>query len=301
MKTFKPYYYDDFKCIASNCSDSCCIGWEIDIDSESLKLYQNEKGELGEKLSKNIAEGAFVLTEEERCPFLRGDNLCELICKKGEGYLCEICREHPRYYEWYGDHTDMGLGLCCEEACRLLFQNDMPLFFVSEGDAEADEAIDLLLNQRDNIIRILQDRTLPLEARFKKLTAIPSFDEIKELWQELEPFDYRWTDTIKVLDPNSIDLQGFAEHIGNRVYEYEHLAVYLMHRYFMKSLCTYDADSILYGIAVYLYTQFLWDAYTYTLKGKFDFDDRIDTAKYLSKQLEYSEENTDVLMTRGPK
>lgn len=34
MKLRKPDYYDRFRCIAGACKDSCCIGWEIDIDEK---------------------------------------------------------------------------------------------------------------------------------------------------------------------------------------------------------------------------------------------------------------------------
>lgn len=36
-----PEYYDEFSCIASRCKDSCCAGWEIDIDEESYEYYRN--------------------------------------------------------------------------------------------------------------------------------------------------------------------------------------------------------------------------------------------------------------------
>ena len=39
MKIVKPTYYKDFKCIAGACPDSCCQGWEVDADSDSLKYY----------------------------------------------------------------------------------------------------------------------------------------------------------------------------------------------------------------------------------------------------------------------
>lgn len=39
MKIVKPIYYKDFKCIAGACPDSCCQGWEVDADSDSLKYY----------------------------------------------------------------------------------------------------------------------------------------------------------------------------------------------------------------------------------------------------------------------
>ena len=39
MKLFAPKYYEDFSCIADKCRHSCCIGWEIDIDPETLAKY----------------------------------------------------------------------------------------------------------------------------------------------------------------------------------------------------------------------------------------------------------------------
>ena len=41
MKLFAPKYYKDFVCIADKCKNSCCIGWEIDIDDDTMKKYRN--------------------------------------------------------------------------------------------------------------------------------------------------------------------------------------------------------------------------------------------------------------------
>ena len=46
----KPDYYDRFHCIAGACSDSCCIGWEIDVDEERREQYRKETGEIGQRL-----------------------------------------------------------------------------------------------------------------------------------------------------------------------------------------------------------------------------------------------------------
>ena len=54
MKEYIPDYYKDFQCIADKCKDSCCIGWEIMIDSKSYKKYQNVKGEFRDRLMKGI-------------------------------------------------------------------------------------------------------------------------------------------------------------------------------------------------------------------------------------------------------
>ena len=43
MKLRIPDYYDSFQCIAGDCTDSCCIGWELDIDEESYAAYKRSR------------------------------------------------------------------------------------------------------------------------------------------------------------------------------------------------------------------------------------------------------------------
>ena len=47
MKLIAPDYYAHFACIAGACHHSCCIGWEIDIDSDTLHYYQQLDGDIG--------------------------------------------------------------------------------------------------------------------------------------------------------------------------------------------------------------------------------------------------------------
>ena len=150
MKIRKPEYYDSFQCIGSACRDTCCAGWEIEIDEESAERYKRVTGELGERLRASITETEeeiyFNLQAGRRCPFLNKENLCDLILDQGEEILCEICREHPRHYQWFGDYTEVGLGLCCEEAARLLFRTKGKLTFILEEEQEeSDENLEELL------------------------------------------------------------------------------------------------------------------------------------------------------------
>ena len=32
-----PDFYPEFACIASRCGHSCCVGWEVDVDEDSLE------------------------------------------------------------------------------------------------------------------------------------------------------------------------------------------------------------------------------------------------------------------------
>ena len=50
MKIVTPNYYKDFKCIADKCSDTCCAGWDVDVDEQSYEFYKKQTGEIGERL-----------------------------------------------------------------------------------------------------------------------------------------------------------------------------------------------------------------------------------------------------------
>lgn len=91
------------------------------MDEASLRRYQSVSGPFGEELRRSIiteADGSshYLLTPEGRCPFLREDGLCRQILELGEDALCEICANHPRFFQRFGDLEEQGVGLACEEA-----------------------------------------------------------------------------------------------------------------------------------------------------------------------------------------
>ena len=79
---FYPHYYPLFACTADKCRHNCCIGWEIDIDQDTLSYYDALGGEMGDRLARSISRectcASFILDEEERCPFLNDKGLCDI-------------------------------------------------------------------------------------------------------------------------------------------------------------------------------------------------------------------------------
>lgn len=124
MKIRVPEYFIEFKCIADKCRDSCCIGWEIDVDDAARQKYEALGSELGREICEKTSHGCFPLRENGRCAFLDQKGLCRIISALGDEYLCDICREHPRYYNVSGGVTEGGLGLGCEEAARIILALD---------------------------------------------------------------------------------------------------------------------------------------------------------------------------------
>ena len=211
MKQYRPKYYNKFKCIASECKDNCCIGWEIDIDEKSLNFYKNTSGEIGKKLSKEIEQGetcSHFRLNGERCPFLNEKNLCEIYISLGEKALCEICTEHPRYHEWYGDWKESGIGLSCEAAAKIILTEETPTEFeIVEIEENSDEEIDefkfnKIFFARETALKLLENKEFSLNQKLKLLLCFG--EELQENldfkdWENFETVakEYRETEILK--------------------------------------------------------------------------------------------------------
>ncbi len=117
--------YDNFKCIAGACKESCCKGWRIPIDDASVERYQSEGGLLGLRLHLSLTdeEDLPVFNKNSgRCPFLTLKGLCGLQIRKGEDYLSMVCREFPREIRNYGPFVEKSLDLSCIHAATLFLR-----------------------------------------------------------------------------------------------------------------------------------------------------------------------------------
>ena len=50
MQIRYPKAYKSFRCIASDCPDSCCKEWEVLVDPQTAAVYRSMQGPLGEDL-----------------------------------------------------------------------------------------------------------------------------------------------------------------------------------------------------------------------------------------------------------
>ena len=232
MKTFAPGYYKKFKCIASACRHSCCIGWEIDIDDDTADCYLslNDK-ELKENIDFSKGDSAhFILKENGRCPFLDENNLCKIITKYGENALCDICFEHPRFYNMRLGNEEAGLGLCCEEAARIILENDeeFNLVEIEDDGAEVIENSEKFVNDiRLDIFKIIENKSFSVSEIFDKLGALTSsgfFDfspeEAEKILRSTERLDKNWDEKLDLLkissfSPNNITDENIKQAIRN--------------------------------------------------------------------------------------
>lgn len=134
-----PHYYHRFKCIADACSDTCCAGWEIMIDDDSIRQYKNQTGLLGQQFRNRInwKHGSFK-QKQGRCAFLMENNLCELYLEGGPSMLCKTCREYPRHTEEFKGVRERSLSMSCEEAANLILGLREPVRFLTKEDGREE-------------------------------------------------------------------------------------------------------------------------------------------------------------------
>lgn len=262
MTTFWPDYCKNFRCIADKCSHTCCAGWVIGIDKDSLKRFEKDP-----EVASRIKDGCFVLGDDGRCPFLRDDNLCELILKHGEGYLCDICREHPRFYDTFDDHVEAGIGLVCEEACRLVLGCDKPFALVS------DEGSVMVLPE---YVQTVFDETKPLT---EKLSLISGGKRANsklraEIFAEMEVMDPYWIELLMKIIGDPLTAEEEDRAVSKNEKELTNFAAYLLYRY--KGAGRFAAE------AVYLLADLTSKGYGI-----------MDTARLFSGEVEYSDVNID--------
>ncbi|MBO7187072.1 MAG: flagellin lysine-N-methylase [Clostridia bacterium] len=152
--------YENFKCLAGNCPETCCSGWKIEIDSKTLKSYQTTNNEYCKTILKNTKNGKFFKNKKDGdCPFLNKEKLCEIIINLGENYLCEVCKNHPRFIFNLGTIKEINFSLSCEEAVNLLL-NEKNLTLTEK---QVDNEISPVLLDADRYLWLSFSRNTILE------------------------------------------------------------------------------------------------------------------------------------------
>ena len=228
IKMRYPKYFKEFKCIGGECKDSCCIGWDIDIDKITFKQYYKVKDqEMKRMFQKNVHNndystsddidyGKVKLKGDKRCPFLDGENYCIIYSKIGEEYLSNVCTSFPRITNKIDGYYEMSLDIACPEAARILLLKEEGIEFKeskeklgkhiisSEIDTKSkkfnNSPIKYFKEIRDLCIKIIQNRKFDLSQRLYILG-----DFINTLEEELEENYSNVPKFIKNYDINSVN------------------------------------------------------------------------------------------------
>ncbi len=175
MKITYPDYYHKFSCIAGECEATCCAGWQIVVDEESLKKYAKVNNEFSDRIREGVdfEEGVFCQKGKKRCAFLNDNNLCDMYTALGEESLCETCTRYPRHIEEFENVREYTLSVSCPVVAKMLLETKEPVRFIETEEESEEEVFDefdpmlyeVLVEAREEMLKVLQNRTLSIELR----------------------------------------------------------------------------------------------------------------------------------------
>ncbi len=312
MIKYYPSYYNDFACLADKCPDTCCAKWEIVIDDETLARYNTLEGELADRIKDSFIrnednEVCFAL-ENERCPFLNKNGLCDIHIKLGEEYTSRICRDHPRFTEEYDGFTEISLSLSCPETVRLLLGNDasedvypVPVY---DGD---DEVLALLIASRKKLLSAktafseLSDMLLDtaaddqLDIDLVYVNEHPEFNicfikaYLGYLLESCAVLNGKWGEYIENALGSQADEKQLAGYIVNNGRDLTRVLRYYIYRYYLKAVNDLD----IYSRALFASVSCLAAAFV-ALTNDISF---AEAARLYSKETEHNTDNTDLLIS----
>lgn len=257
MKLITPSFYKNFKCIAGACPDSCCQGWEVDADEESLAYYKTLSGSLRMRIDSVIDKDEFGntifrLADKKRCPFLNQNNLCDMHIAIGGEHTPYTCRTFPRFINDFGGTREMGISFSCPIASDIMWNLTEDFDFVSEINSQPPSLNEIdaelyfkLLSYRKEAYSIVQDRKLEINKRLIRL-----LDYAAKIQRELD--DYKEyaseTDFFDIFNHPEVINQEWKEKVKNHNTNptfpndkiCENIAMYFLFRYFLTAV--YDSD-----------------------------------------------------------
>lgn len=287
MKIIKPTFYRDFKCIAGDCPDSCCQGWEVDADEQSLRFYSTLdplleiKQRIDRVLSKDEFDNTiFTLAKNKRCPFLNDENLCDMHIAIGGEHTPYTCRTFPRFIYDFGSTREIGISFSCPVASDMMYNADS-FDFEQEVNDDLPVLNDIdaqtyftLLNARKNAYDIVKNKNVSIAERMVQL-----LDFAKNLQDELEPYteggnDIEFIDVFK--NPELINIE-WKKKVNSPVFNKvsdtqanENILMYFLYKYFMQAV--YDLDMLskvkMAVVGVFINTYFGEDSWTVHLWSK---------------------------------
>ena len=287
MKIVKPTFYKTFKCIAGDCPDSCCQGWEVDADSDSLEYYKTLDNSLEIKkridsvLSKDEFDNRiFTLAPKKRCPFLNDENLCDMHIAIGGEHTPYTCRTFPRFIYDFGATREIGISFSCPVASDMMyntesfdFETEVNSDLPTLNDIDAEKYF-LLYKGRAEAYKIAKDKNKSIRERLNDLLNLGVL-----LQEKLFPYneggdDIAFFDVFKnpeLINPEWKEkVENFSLKQVSDTQSNENILMYFLYKYLMQAV--YDDDALskikMAVLGVLINTYFGEDSWTVHLWSK---------------------------------
>jgi lysine-N-methylase len=144
-QTITARYLTRFKCLGTSCDESCCQGWQVQIDRQHYQILKAamdgsraERDEFRAGIQRDDSsppdDGHYasirLQREKQSCPFLTAKQLCSVQLRYGEASLPDICATYPRLVAKFGERLEVWGTLSCPELARQCLLHDDALEIV---------------------------------------------------------------------------------------------------------------------------------------------------------------------------
>ncbi|MBN8827865.1 MAG: flagellin lysine-N-methylase [Sphingobacteriia bacterium] len=130
-EVYQDGFLSDFKCIGDKCPDTCCKGWDMQLDRTTKSMYEFMMPELKDIIDNNGDH--FIIKRDSKtdtCIKLE-KGFCSIQKKHGENTLSDACFFYPRTMHKVGQRYHASAGFSCPETTRLTLFGENPFLMVS--------------------------------------------------------------------------------------------------------------------------------------------------------------------------
>lgn len=315
MKHTQPDYYSTFCCLGKDCPLTCCAGWTISIDEDSLAYYDTLPGPVGREVRNAVDwEEACFLTNDGRCRLLTEEGLCSLQIAAGEEALCDTCRLYPRHTEEFKGYREHSLNLSCPAAALLILFDKKEVPALIEMTDDEDEEIEFdefdetvfqnLLSLREEIFRVMEmGKWHPLtmgKQEFEPEALRAFFENALPVLEALDVIDPGWTSCRSGMVHSLRELFG-EEDASKIISEYQkewgaaslrRLYVYFIYVYLAGAVYDDDMDGKLFFASFCTkWVLLLWLAERHAKKVPLSQEKMAVLASRLAREVEHEDDN----------
>lgn len=323
---YYPKFYYSSDCLAGDCPDTCCAGWEIPLTEKDTDFLKKrfDKPIFDNIVTKDSYGDACMRLKNGRCPFLNTEGLCSLRLMFSQSETPEVCRQHPLFIEEYDGFTEKCPSLSCPAVCREIFSSDLSDEIYPMPEYRGDDVfLSVLIKSRKMILKKINTGGIDLfEAIAGTIYLATDIEQTVFFDEKIETFDFersesffgyaclpydifkyvgeyitmlkdrceileeKWRQMLEKTSKSHFDLSNLRT--DSRGKEYLQFYMYLVYRYWLKGINT---DSVLeYALFIVFGTiacSFI------SLSSDVPF---AETARMFSKEIEHDSDNIEAAL-----
>lgn len=169
----------DFACLMDKCPDTCCRGWQVIVDDNSLERIKQDKSPLGGWVRLHIARWPNQVLKKNlcgRCAFEAKDQRCKLHRDGHIELMPLVCQLYPRRTVVALNRVETSVELACPAVAKAFLENagnridfepnEIPVVTPWTLGNSNEDFLKFILDTRGKILDVIWDESLSINQVF---------------------------------------------------------------------------------------------------------------------------------------